>query len=304
MELVETGRLLEDAVIDGILALLIGGRADHAVLEAVSILPVESQVHRHMAVGPLDLLEPFDDLVALFFSDHEERIPLHLLLELVLLIVELLPKVFIIKESLGTLSLHICEDQHAAGQVLGELSDLLHSSHPLLLGHVKKSDLKVLPALADRHAAAKIDGFLLLLGYEIDLVRHRRNIRGAGGTLDRNNVHIVPLRFRCHLFLKEILDLLGGEEMVHLLGRDPDNVICQVLQAQFRISAAEKVIQKVFTKINRSLHISIIANNLRFGIKKYGKKPPAAERDGRFLIDVSSHVVQNMESSMPGISRR
>jgi hypothetical protein len=92
--------------------------------------------------------------------------------------------------------------------------------------------------------------------------------------------------------------------MVHLLGRDPDNVICQVLQAQFRISAAEKVIQKVFTKINRSLHISIIANNLRFGIKKYGKKPPAAERDGRFLIDVSSHVVQNMESSMPGISRR
>ena len=38
------------------------------------------------------------------------------------------------------------------------------------------------------------------------------------------------------------MDLLGGKEMIHLLRRDPDQVVSQVLYAQVRISAAEKTI--------------------------------------------------------------
>ena len=180
MHLIEPRCLLENAVIDGILALLVSGRADHTVLEPVSVPPVKCQIDRNMAAGPLDLPEPLHDLVALFLRDHEERIPLHLLLELVLLVAELLPEIIIIKERLRTLFLHICKDQHAAGKILGKLPDLFHSTDALLLGHVDEGDLKVLPALADGHAAAKIDGFILLLGHEVDLVCHRRNIRGAG----------------------------------------------------------------------------------------------------------------------------
>ena len=180
MHLVEARCLLENTVVYGILALLVSGRADHAVLEPVSVPPVKCQIDRNMAAGPLDLPELVHDLVALFLRDHKEGIPFHLLLKLILLVAELLPEIIIIKERLGTLFLHICKDQHAAGEILGKLSDLLHSSDALLLGHVDKCDLKVLPALADGHAAAKIDGFILLLGHEVDLVCHRRNIRGAG----------------------------------------------------------------------------------------------------------------------------
>ena len=56
--------------------------------------------------------------------------------------------------------------------------------------------------------------------------------------------------------------------MIHLLGRDPDHIVSHILEAQFRIPAAEKAIQKIFSKINRCLHILIIANNNTFGIKK------------------------------------
>ena len=180
VHLVKARCLLENAVINSILALLVSGRADHAILETIPVPPEKCQVDRDVAVGPLDLFEPVHDLVALFLRDHEEGIPLHLLLELVLLVVKFLPEIVIIKESLRALFLHICEDQHAAGEILGKLSDLLHSAHALFLGHVDECDLKVLPALADGHAAAKIDGFILLLGHEINLVRHRRNVRGAG----------------------------------------------------------------------------------------------------------------------------
>jgi len=58
---------------------------------------------------------------------------------------------------------------------------------------------------------------------------------------------------------------------MHLLGRDPDHVICHVFQAQVRISAAEIAIQKILSKIYRSLHKDIIANYSLFGIKKCGK---------------------------------
>jgi hypothetical protein len=57
--------------------------------------------------------------------------------------------------------------------------------------------------------------------------------------------------------------------MIHLLGRDPDHIICHVLQAQIRIPAAEIAIQKILSKIYRSLHKDIIANYFLFGIKKF-----------------------------------
>ena len=179
MDLVKTGRLLEDAVVDGVLAFLVGRRTDHAVLEAVSVPSIEGQVDGQMSVGPLDLLELVHDLVAFLVRDHEKGISLHLLLELVLFIMKLLPEILIIKQGPGTLFLHIGKNQHAAGEILCELPDLLHPALSLSLGHMDERDLEVLPALADSHAAAKIDGLLLLLGHEIDLVRHRRNVRGA-----------------------------------------------------------------------------------------------------------------------------
>ena len=180
MKLVKSRRFLENTIINGVLPLLISGRTDHAVLETVPVPPEKCQIDGEMAAGPLDLLEPLNDLVTLILGDHKERVSLHLLLELILLVMELFPEIFIIKESFRALFLHICKDQHAAGEIFGKLPDLLHSSHPLFLGHVKECDLKVLPALADGHTAAKIDGFVLLLGHEVDLVCHRRNIRGTG----------------------------------------------------------------------------------------------------------------------------
>jgi hypothetical protein len=63
--------------------------------------------------------------------------------------------------------------------------------------------------------------------------------------------------------------------MIHLLGRDPDHIICHVLQAQVRIPAAEIAIQKILSKIYRSLHTDIIANNILFGIKKCVKIEPS-----------------------------
>ena len=180
MKLIESCRLLEYTVIDSVVAFLIGRGADHPVLEAVSVTPEESQIYSQMTVRSLDLLQSGHYFVTFFLGDHEEGIPLHLLLELVFLVVELLPEILVIEESLRALILHICKDQHAARQVLCELPDLLHPSDALFLGHVKECDLKVLPALTDRHAAAKIDGFLLLLGHEVDLVCYRRNVSGAG----------------------------------------------------------------------------------------------------------------------------
>ena len=75
----------------------------------------------------------------------------------------------------------------------------------------------------------------------------------------------MPFRPRCHLLLQEIVDLLGRKEMIHLLGRDPDHIICHVFQAQVRIPAAEKAIQKILSKIYRCLHAPIIANPIHFG---------------------------------------
>ena len=75
----------------------------------------------------------------------------------------------------------------------------------------------------------------------------------------------MPFGSRCHLLLQEIVNLLGREEMIHLLGRDPDHVIGHVFQAQVRISHAEKAIQKIFSKIYRCLHVPIIANSIAFG---------------------------------------
>ena len=72
--------------------------------------------------------------------------------------------------------------------------------------------------------------------------------------------------------------------MIHLLGRDPDHIICHVLQAQVRIPAAEIAIQKILSKIYRSLHTDIIANNILFGIKKCVKKQtsPPIKKSGQF----------------------
>ena len=180
VELVEARRLLEYAVIYGVVTFLVSRSADHAVLEAVPVPPEESQIYSNMTVSSLDLFQSGHYFVTFFLGDHEEGVPLHLFAELVFLIMELLPKILIIKESLRALFLHICKDQHAARQVLSELPDLFHSSDALFLGHMKECDLKVLPALTDRHAAAKIDGFLLLLGHEVDLVCYRRNVSGTG----------------------------------------------------------------------------------------------------------------------------
>ena len=179
MDLVESGRLLKDAVIDGVLTLLIGGRPDHPILEAVAVLSVEGQVDRQMAACPPDLLESVHDLIPLFLGDHKEGVSLHLFAELILFIMKLLPEILIIKQSLKTLFTHICKNQHSAGKILREFPDLLHSSLPLLLRHMKECDLKVLPALTDCHTAAKIDGFILLLGHEVDLVCDRRNVCGT-----------------------------------------------------------------------------------------------------------------------------
>ena len=265
--LVESCRLLEYTVIDRVIAFLVGRRADHAVLEAISVLAVESHADRQMAVRPLDLSELGADLLAILLRGHEEGIPLHLLLKSILPVPKLLPEIIIIKKRLEPLVLHVGEDQDAARQILRKLPDLIHPRLAGLLRHVYKCDLKVLPALADCHAAAKIDGILLLLGYEIDLICYRRNIRSAIGTLDRNNVHIVALRFRCHLLCQKIPDFHGCPEMEHLLGRDPDHIIGHILQTQVRIPAAEKAIQKILSKIDRCLHIPIITNNNCFGAR-------------------------------------
>ena len=179
MDLVESGRLLENTVINCIVALLISRCADHAILEAVSVLSVKSQIDGKMSVGPLDLLELILDLVMFLVGDHEEGISLHLLLELVLFIMKLFPEILVVEQGPGALILHICKDQHAAGEILRELPDLFQSTLSLFLGHVDECDLIVLAPFADCHAAAKIDGLLLLLGHEIDLVRHRRNVRGT-----------------------------------------------------------------------------------------------------------------------------
>ena len=267
MHLVEGCRLLEYTVVDRVVAFLVGRRADHAVLEAVSVLSKERHADRQVAVRALDFGKFLTDLLAVLLRGHEEGIPLHLLLKSILLVAELLPEIVIIKKSLQPLVLHVGKDQDAAGQVFGKLPDLLHPRPAGLLGHVEKRDLKVLPALADCHTAAKIDGLLLLLGHEIDLVCNRRNIRSAVGTLDRNNVHIIALRFRCHLLLQKIPDLLGRAEMEHLPGRDPDHIIGHVLKTQVRIPAAEKAIQKILSKIDRCLHIPIITNNNCFGTR-------------------------------------
>ena len=179
MDLVEPRRLLENTVIDGIVALLVGGRADHSVLEAVAVLSVEGQVDREVAARPMDLLKALHDLVAFLFAHHKEGIALHLFAELVLPVAELIPEIIVVEQGLQPLLVHICKDQHAAGQILGELPDLVHPSLPLSLGHMKEGDLKMLPALYDRHTAAKIDGLLPLSRNEIDLVCYRRNVRSA-----------------------------------------------------------------------------------------------------------------------------
>ena len=56
--------------------------------------------------------------------------------------------------------------------------------------------------------------------------------------------------------------------MVHLLRGDPDDIVSQVLEATVRIPHAEIVIQKIFSKIYRCLHETIISDNLGMGIKK------------------------------------
>ena len=179
MDLVEAGRLLEDAVIDGVVAFLVGRRADHAVLEAVAVLSVERQIDCEVAAGPLDLLEALYDLVALLFPDHKEGVPFHLFAELVLPVSEFIPEIIVVEQGLQTLFFHVGKNQHAAGEILSELPDLVHSSLALLLRHMNERDLKMLPALYDGHAAAKIDGLFPLPRNEIDLVCYRRNVSGA-----------------------------------------------------------------------------------------------------------------------------
>ena len=179
MDLVEPGRLLENTVIDGVVAFLVCRRAEHTVLETVSVFSVKSQIDRDVAARPLDLFEPRHDLVALFLRDHEKGIPFHLLAELVLLVAELVPEIIVVEKGLKALFLHVGKNQHAAGKVLRELPDLVHPSLALSLRHVKECDLKMLPALYDGHTAAKIDGLFPLPRNEIDLVCYRRNVSGA-----------------------------------------------------------------------------------------------------------------------------
>ena len=98
VDLVEPRRLLEDTIINRVVAFLIGRRADHAVLKAVPVLAVESQIDCQMTVRPLDLSEPGQDLVALLLGDHEKRVALHMLLELILFVVQFLPEIIVIEE--------------------------------------------------------------------------------------------------------------------------------------------------------------------------------------------------------------
>ena len=86
-----------------------------------------------MSVGPLDLLELILDLVMFLVGDHEEGISLHLLLELVLFIMKLFPEILVVEQGPGALILHICKDQHAAGEILRELPDLFQSALSLFL---------------------------------------------------------------------------------------------------------------------------------------------------------------------------
>ena len=136
VDLVESRRLLEDTIVDCVVTFLIGGRADHAVLKAVPVLAEESQIDCQMAVRPLDLSEPGQDLVALLLGDHEKRVALHMLLELILFVVQFLPEIIIIEERPQPFVLHIGEDQDAAGKILRKFPDLLRPSLSVLLGHM------------------------------------------------------------------------------------------------------------------------------------------------------------------------
>ena len=136
VDLVEPRRLLEDTVINCVVTFLISGRADHAVLKAVPVLAVKSQIDCQMAVGPLNFSELREDLVALLLGDHEKRVALHMLLELVLFVVQLFPEIIIVEERPQPFVLHICEDQDAAGKIFRKLPDLLCPALSVLLGHM------------------------------------------------------------------------------------------------------------------------------------------------------------------------